>query len=600
MFIVILFFIAFSLLLLQLKIFSIESDFSHFMINYLLLISVYSIMSTEFKTINVLLIVLFIFFVAFKKRWEFKIVSKGLTENLTLILGVAIFFVLFYNVEGKYFIPHEDYLFYSRLSLDNLVYKKETLGAIYNTYDYRSTLDVYHFFELWTAAFGKQINHQNITINLFFFSYPIATVMSLVGIKEMINFWFPNAKKTAIIAYVLCIFLCGLLFISQPWDSVIYLFKSTGVSISDTGGLWMSPKILFVIPIIISLFIFLNKSNKENLLMLIYSCFLYFPLLPFILLSLFLWIIIFKTHIYKAYKIPFIIFSSSIFVLGCYFCISLFSDNTNTFKLYIQNFLNWRYLSAILPSILLKGIFIQFIGFSPIFFITYLFCKKFKIVFINYQFYFILYLLSFSVWVVFAKNLDAKQPFFLLIGSILFLISLFGILFLFNYQRRVVGVLIFFALISPGLLKAFYFQNPIKKIDAKTISFLNMIGKKRILYLPRLDEINNVYIRNERVYTGINSFILNNDSLELLTISASYYLDTTRLNPSIVNTYSTFKNHSPFFNLCGNYSDSRNDCFRQYIKNYNIDYICTNNINPLDSSWKNVFTSDYYNFYISK
>lgn len=600
MFIVILFFIAFSLLLLQLKIFTIESDFSHFMINFLLLISVYSIIATEFKTINILLVALFIFFVVFKKKWEFKIVSKGLTENLALILGVAIFFVLFYNVEGKYFIPHEDYLFYSRLSLDNLLYKKETLGAIYNTYNYRSTLDVYHFFELWTAAFGKQINHQNITVNLFFFSYPIATVMSLVGIKEMINFWFPNTKKSSIIAYALCIFLCGFFFISQPWDSVIYLFKSTGVSISDTGGLWMSPKILFVIPIIISLFIFLNKCNKENLLMLVFSCFLYFPLLPFLLLSLFLWIIIFKTHIYKAYKIPFIIFSFSIFVLGMYFCISLFLDSSNTFKLNILNFLNWRYLSAILPSILLKGIFIPFIGFSPIFIITYLFCKKFKFIFINYQFYFILYLLSFSVWVVFAKNLDAKQPFFLLIGSILFLISLFGILFLFNYQRKVAGVLIFFTLISPGLLKAFHFQNPIKIVDAKTVSFLKMIGKKRILYLPRLDEINNIYSRNERVYTGINSFILSNDSLELLTISASYYLDTTHLNPSVINTYSIFKNHSPFFNLCGTYIDTKNDCFRQYIKNLNIDYICTNNINPLDSSWKNIFASDNYNFYKKK
>ena len=127
-----------------------------------------------------------------------------------------------------------------------------------------------------------------------------------------------------------------------------------------------------------------------------------------------------------------------------------------------------------------------------------------------------------------------------------------------------------------------------------------MIGKKRILYLPRLDEINNIYSRNERVYTGINSFILSNDSLELLTISASYYLDTTHLNPSVINTYSIFKNHSPFFNLCGTYIDTKNDCFRQYIKNLNIDYICTNNINPLDSSWKNVFASDNYNFYKKK
>jgi hypothetical protein len=201
------------------------------------------------------------------------------------------------------------------------------------------------------------------------------------------------------------------------------------------------------------------------------------------------------------------------------------------------------------------------------------------------------------VWVVFAKNLDAKQPFFLLIGSILFLISLFGILFLFNYQRRVVGLLIFFALISPGLLKAFYFQNPIKKIDAKTISFLNMIGKKRILYLPNSDEIKNIFNRNERVYTGINSFILQNDSLELMSISASFYIDTLNLNKSIVNSYQFLKNNSPYYNLCGDYKISNADCFNRFVKNYNIDYVCTRYDNPLDSNWKNVFASDYYNFY---
>jgi hypothetical protein len=120
------------------------------------------------------------------------------------------------------------------------------------------------------------------------------------------------------------------------------------------------------------------------------------------------------------------------------------------------------------------------------------------------------------------------------------------------------------------------------------------------LYLSQVDEIKNIYSRNERVNTGINSFILINDSLELINISASYYLDTSHLNQSIVNSYLTFKHDSPFFNLCGNFYDSKTSCLRQYIKKYNIDYICTNYKNPLDSSWNNVFSSNYYNFYKSK
>jgi hypothetical protein len=597
---VIICFIVFSIFLLQVKIFSVESDFNNLVINLLLVIGLFSVVITNFKTINLIIVIVIILWAFLTKKWKFRIVLKNLGFNFLITLIVALFFIIFYNENGKFFIPHEDYLFYSRLSIDNLFYKKESISAPYNTYNYISKIDFYHFFELWTASLGKQINGQNITKNLFFFSYPLATVLSLIGLKELIIYWFPAKKNIELLGISFFIFLVGIFFISQPWDSFLFFFKIKGVSISEFGGLWMSPKVLFVIPIIISLFIFLNNHSQENLMVFIFSIFLYFPLLPILLLSITLWLIFNRAQSIKLDNSSFIILGSLTILLALYFFNFLLSNNLHTNKSNISNLIDFGNLTKVLPSIILKAIIIPFVTFGSLFLLIFYVCKSFKIAFKNYQLYILIYLISFSLWVVFAINIDSKQPFFLLIGSILILLSLIGILFLLNSNRKWIGILIYFIFLFPGILKAYNFESTLQKIDSNTASFVKNIGKKRILYLPQVDEIKNIYSRNERVYTGINSFLIYNDSLELVNISASYYLDTSNLNQSIINSYLSFKQNSPFFNLCGDFNYSKFDCLKQYVKKYNIDYICTSYNNPLDSSWNNVFKSNYYNFYKSK
>jgi hypothetical protein len=597
---VIICFIIFSITLLQLKIFSIESDFNNFLVNFLLSIGLFSTIITYLKTINLTIVIVIILWAFLNKKWNFRFELKNIEFNFFITIIVGLFFIIFYNENGKFFIPHEDYLFYSRLSIDNLFYKKESISAPYNTNNYISKIDFYHFFELWTASLVKQINGQNITKNLFFFSYPLATVLSLIGLKELIIYWFPAKKNIELLGISFFIFLVGIFFISQPWDSFLFFFKIKGVSITEFGGLWMSPKVLFVIPIIISLLIFLNNQNQENLIVFIFSSFLYFPLLPILLLSITLWVIFNRAQSIKFDNSSFIIIGSLIILLALYFFNFLLSNNLHTNKSNISNLIDFGNFTKVIPSIVLKGIIIPFVTFGSLFLLIFYACKSFKIVFKNYQLYILIYLISFSLWVVFAINIDSKQPFFLLIGSILILLSLIGILFLLNSNRKWIGILIYLVFLFPGLLKAYYFESNLQKIDSKTASFVKNIGKKRVLYLPQVDEIKNIYSRNERVYTGINSFLIYNDSLELSTISASYYLDTTNLNKSIIYSYLILKQCSPFFNLCGNFNNSMPNCLKEYVKKYNIDYICTSYKNPLDSSWNHVFKSNYYNFYKSK
>jgi hypothetical protein len=114
---VIIFFIVFSIILLQLKIFSVESDFNNLLINLLLVIGFFSVVITNLKTINVIIVVVIIFWAFLTKKWKFRLVLKNLGFNFLITLLVGLFFIIFYNENGKFFIPHEDYLYYSRLSI---------------------------------------------------------------------------------------------------------------------------------------------------------------------------------------------------------------------------------------------------------------------------------------------------------------------------------------------------------------------------------------------------------------------------------------------------------------------------------------------------
>jgi hypothetical protein len=601
MLLVLICFIVFSVILLQFKIFSVESDFNNFLVNFLLAIGLFSTIITNLKTVNLIIVIVIVLWAFLNKKWKFRFELKNIEFNFVITIIVGLFFIIFYNENGKFFIPHEDYLFYSRLSLDNYTYKKESISAPYNTFNYISGIDFYHFFELWTTSLGKKINGQNISLNLFFFSYPLATVLSLIGVKELINFWFPDIKKSILIGYVFFVFLFGFFFISQPWDSLIFLFNISGISISDTGGMLLAPKALYVIPIIISLFIFLNKNSQENLILLIFSCFLYYPLLPYILLSLVAWIIGCKIHSFRLDKFSLITILFLIFFLCLqYFYFHFSNVNIVEKNIKLSDFLTSSFLLGIIPGIVLKAIFIPIFGFGSILLIIYTFCKNFKIAFKNYLFYIILYLISFGIWVIFYKNLDAKQPFFMLIGSVLVLLSLAGIMFLLNSSKKMIAILIYVTLLFPGILKAYNYENQVKRVDHKTALFLKNIGKKRILYIPQFHEIKNIYSRNERVYTGINSFILTNDSLELISISSSFYLDTINVNESVKNSYLIFKKNSAFYNQCGYFNDSKLDCLVQYVKKYNIDYICTKFSIPISSNLKKVFSTENNNFYITK
>jgi hypothetical protein len=434
---VIICFIIFSIILLQLKIFSVESDFNNFLVNFLLAIGLFSTIITNLKTVNLIIVIVIILWAFLNKKWKFRLVLKNLRFNFLITLIVGLFFIIFYNENGKFFIPHEDYLFYSRLSIDNLFYKKESISAPYNTYNYISRIDFYHFFELWTASLGKQINGQNITKNLFFFSYPLATVLSLIGLKELIIHWFPAKKNSELIVSLLAIFLIGIFYVCSPWDTFIFLFKLSGISISEIGGLWSTPKILFVIPIIISLFIFLNIENQENLMVLLFACFLYFPILPIVLISTIIWLAINNSHSFRVEKFSFIILSSLISLLIFYLFNIWYSNNISTINITSPNFSPLNNVSRILPYIFLKGFIIPVLIFGPLFLLIYCLSQKFKDVFKKYfLFITIIYLLSFSCWLLFSINIDAKQPFFLLVGYILTMFSFIGILFLLNSPQK--------------------------------------------------------------------------------------------------------------------------------------------------------------------
>ena len=134
---------------------------------------------------------------------------------------------------------------------------------------------------------------------------------------------------------------------------------------------------------------------------------------------------------------------------------------------------------------------------------------------------FLLYLVSVVVVAVFIKNIDAYQAFTLVFGGILTLSMLFTIWYLTFIKKSFWGFFFIFIFLVPGIYDTINYKTEVKKDLISTIQYIKNNRGNRILYLPNNSELNSVFHFNEKVYTGINQFILYNSKIDLMSIAAA-------------------------------------------------------------------------------
>ncbi len=201
-----------------------------------------------------------------------------------------------------------------------------------------------------------------------------------------------------------------------------------------------------------------------------------------------------------------------------------------------------------------------------------------------------------GVWMMFVKNIDANQSFLLLFTPVVGLSIGLLLLHLWSQKKITIALILSILYIIPEFIFAFRVKTPIPITDHQTSNILKKMGAASILYIPDLGELKNIYQFNERVYTGIDHFILDNPTLELYSAAAAIMTDTLQFNPVTLNMYHTFRSISPVYQNCG-LVQSGSDCLLEFAKKHRINYLCVKKGTPGIKNMNQYFESSQYIFY---
>jgi hypothetical protein len=587
-----------TILISHIQVFDLSSRFSSAVINLLLVVGLYALFITGLKSIFSIPILGIVFIGIVWNKIRFRWIYEGWQTTILTTISVSLIFLLVYFRNNELLIPSEDYLFWIRVGLSNQKFGVENINVFYNLIDSSfNKADFYHYFELWIMDLACVINKQSAALNLFFFAYPLALILSCIGIIEfLVSIHSQLSTKYFQIILSVLFFVAGFLFFTNPWDTLINLLGFGNMPISGIGFVWKGLlKMVYVLNIVIGLFLYLNRPTLGTLLSLVLLTFFYLPVFPILMLSLFLWHVYLWIQSSKVLGREFLLIL--FFSIGVMFFYVFFGNHTKTTisSFSIKEWFTVKGWLKFTPAILMKSFIIPIIFFFPVYFLL---LRK-KINLLSYkplQFIILIYFISIGVWGLFVKNIDANQAFLLLFGSILPLLMLYLIWNLFLTRKIFLATVLAIIYIIPGFIYAVKFNSPIKKESVSTINFLKSLNNSKVLYLPHKSELNSIYDYNEKVYTKVNQFIIYNSSIELISISASFLGENKEFSSAILPMYNFYKESAPYYKKCG-FVDVSSECFLDFLKENKIDIVCTKDKDLKIQGWNKVFSNSDYDFY---
>ncbi len=170
-----------------------KAPFTELFYGAIFIVLITAIISTRGFTVYIGLTTLFIF-LYFKFRVKLNQPNQFHFHphfyNILIIIGAGLFFfalnlTLYLSSKGQTEIPHEDYLFYSKLAnnlfhgFEGLDYNSYTLGII----NYKKLMP-YHYFELWLAVPAILVTN-NPVWSLLLIAYPLLFTITFLGILTL-------------------------------------------------------------------------------------------------------------------------------------------------------------------------------------------------------------------------------------------------------------------------------------------------------------------------------------------------------------------------------------------------------------------------------
>ncbi|MFA6925108.1 MAG: hypothetical protein WC223_12760 [Bacteroidales bacterium] len=441
-----------------------------------IIVASYAMIRTTFRTINILFLLLFIFFIYKKLSGKHKLFNSKLVfdfrDFVKNILTVIILFFPVYLYQEYLFLghnlsilhtpyPESDHFFYSNISYCISKTGIENCNIEFNLL-FPSVLNKiapYHFFELWLNGILFNVFGVYSYLSLIFITYPILILIIFIGIISLIE----HIGKVNFYSIIFC-------FVLLLIDGVYFNFyeKSeilrnntfyTNISAFSLLGYKYCPIFLFGI---LSLNLLIRKNITFGLFLLTACAIISIGVFPGVIGGLILiciWLIYKKINVNEIKSVLIFLF---IFFISYILIYKLFGDsNTQSYvrkNSYVYAFINNKIhfidIKRIIATIIIPIIQLIVICF-PFFIIPFIYFKRLNVFCKNnlYNYNILIFVLSFLASGLIAAALNDKiinsKEFFNNLLPLLLIIFYFSLLIIFvsfnnNKKFRIYFLIIVF------------------------------------------------------------------------------------------------------------------------------------------------------------
>lgn len=513
-----------------------EFSFFNFVLNLVFniyfLVLIISLFYTKFNTIFISTIPIFIYLIYIIRnkielvKWniEIKINYVGtllFVANLVFFLKLA----FMYQGSGDFIkIPHNDYVFYAKISHFFINYGKESFVLSVNAENIP-----YHYFEIWLNCFFIQFGLNSVN-SLLLVVYPLiftlCIVLSIALIKTL------SSEPSRIVLFCFSVFLLQLFYIPFIYDKIPFLNEASSFLVNG----WIYQK-LSIIYLMLLLAISIYRYYGINAFLIVISFFIsFYGSLIFAVLGILSMGILLKVlgqNVIKWY--PLIMIAISVALFQVFYTINGYSGDfvpkidflflKTAFNIVIGTII--RLLIFLLPFL----VFILLIPFN-----------KLKLIVVKHQIVILIFLsgvfASLFGWAIMHKQVDSVQvftnfsiPFFCIVLSLFF--------FKLDYRINVSFLLL---TLYFNHYKYTYSSNlQIVKNEKSIFEKLNRGG-----YIKNKQEYSNPFFINPYFSNPMNEIFLINSSIQLYDLSIS---ETEFINPTVQGLISFHKQRNELFNF---------------------------------------------------
>jgi len=580
--------------------------FSALTIGSIIIVIATSIITTNFKTVYSIALILLTFLLfnlkkksnSYTNNFQNDIINKRailffLLESTVLATIIFLFYYLNFSRGKSIFIdlPHPDHYFYSRLSSNFLKYHSENFDFTFSS----STPSPYHYFDIWLNTFSSIIN-KNCLLNYIFITTPLLLVVCYWGLKSLISEIFKNdySSKIKVIAFSISgIFISGI-YINSFYNDTIF----SDSSVFCRNVINYSKLLPIYISLIWCVYFLIEKKEVLFYITVGFICINYSS--AFIPISIFAFIIFIANLIRNKKLLPSNVLYTIATVIFVFLFYYFFSNNNDVsinqvkrfnFFLSIQHV---RTLINIFFKTNLEIVLLYF--FVPIIFIinyhtNLSLIKKYK-----YQVFILiaLYLSAILSWMLFCNLIDSVQLFsniaIPLLNILCLLFISYNLKLLVSSKSKIIISVILCAIIFQNIKYTYFFIKPSTSYSEISLAeFKNKIypsiTNKKIAYLKSPKKLSSIFSASPN-FSIIAPQLLLIDNFDYISLSIFDSESLTKENEDryIKNIFQ----FSPFYKFSEKNSLlSKEELKVKYILDNKIELLIANDDVSIPSQLKN-------------